>query len=157
MMVLLMDEPGFRATLCAAGTVSLLAAVSTVPDVADASPYVKPFLLTVEPPDFELRQLSWSCLAALCDDQGALRTAIESGFLRVLLLWADVAALGKASGDKDPAIGRWMPAQQVRHAAGPCRPISSKAVALRPLVLPGILGILVLQNPRPLWIQHHLR
>jgi len=118
MMILLLDEPGFRSALVHAGTPTWLTAVCTVPELSDSHPLVKPFMLTVDASDFELRELALSCLVSLCQDPVARAEAYGGGFLQALLLYVDVSALGCATGHIHPAIARWAPEQQ--HALQAC-------------------------------------
>eukprot|EP00873_Tetraselmis_striata_P001553 jgi/Tetstr1/421817/TSEL_012718.t1 len=110
MLILMMDEPGFRQELCASGVVPHLVAVSTTPEVAPSHPLVKPFLLTTEPEELEMRQLAWTCLTSMCHEAGCREEAVRGGLLNAMLMYLDVEVRG-GQGDQAAVVQRWTPSQ----------------------------------------------
>uniref|UniRef100_A0A061QTH0 Flagellar associated protein n=1 Tax=Tetraselmis sp. GSL018 TaxID=582737 RepID=A0A061QTH0_9CHLO len=113
LMLLMMEEQGFREVLCEHGVHAKLAALCTVPELAEPGGSVPAFAVSTDPVDFELRQISWSCLLGLCREPGAVDVALEQGLLQALLIYVDVEALGFGGGCQAPVLARWN-AEQLR-------------------------------------------
>jgi hypothetical protein len=119
MLMLMMEEPGFRRELCATGVVPHLVAIATTPEVAGSHPLVKPFLLTTEAEEFEMRQLAWTCLTSMCHEAGCRAEAVQGGLLNAMLMYVDVEILG-GQGEQSAVVQRWTPSQLVPHSQPFC-------------------------------------
>ncbi|GAX82203.1 hypothetical protein CEUSTIGMA_g9631.t1 [Chlamydomonas eustigma] len=84
-----------------AGLFEASLAVSCAPECCNGMPYVKPWALSTEELDFELKLLCWSLSAAGCVSQPSLfSSAKTAGLMPTLMQYLDYSSL-------TPAVQRW--------------------------------------------------
>eukprot|EP00899_Mesostigma_viride_P002503 jgi/Mesvir1/12253/Mv00470-RA.2 len=77
----------------------LLVAAAVTPEILPFGDIIKPFALTTEPEDYEMKQLTWAVVGACCKaDTQSLEYAVEGGFVACLLSYIDPVHLDAPGG-----------------------------------------------------------
>lgn len=93
-LTFLVESPRFCAALHNSPLLQLLANAACVPDLQAAKEAgITAFAVQCDQLGHEQYRLLWNILASLCDHSSACRSVVlEAGFLRLLLLYTDLAA-----------------------------------------------------------------
>ena len=104
-LTLLIESPRFCGSLHASPLLDLLARVATCPDVhTPAAAGLTPLAVAAGPLAHEQLRFVWGMLATGCVNSAACRRrVVEVGFMKVLLMYADV----DASEVRSPRDGGW--------------------------------------------------
>ncbi|MEW5303624.1 MAG: hypothetical protein WDW36_006297 [Sanguina aurantia] len=82
----------------------VLLATCTCPELPDASGMVKPYMISTEDLDYELRLIMWACVSRSCSrSPEVMRQAARAGFAKVLLMFVSLT--------EGAEVRRWNPDQ----------------------------------------------
>mmetsp|Transcript_28281 Transcript_28281/g.34349 ORF Transcript_28281/g.34349 Transcript_28281/m.34349 type:complete len:858 (-) Transcript_28281:68-2641(-) len=137
-------EDETRVALMNCGHLRDLLAVATTPEIPEQTVILKPFCMTKEVEDFEMRKLSWLTVCELCQNKGCLAMAVERGFIQTLLMYLD------RNQSQNPGITKWARGQvhdlqkqalATLHRLVPLDPASFQAMEGNDLLLKFIMEV----------------